>query len=304
MKRTSIFFLVVSVALILCGIILINMATTRAENEKVELFRQNLNKNGDLVETIDFPADSINKINISLEDTNVNIIGGNKRCFVEIVNFNAIEYSAYVNNRSFTVENDIMSAIINRAEGGSISFNGVRDYLRKLDYNEQRTINIYISDTSAVKIFDIKLNNGNITVDKANITCDYTLSLNEGNITFKNTPNISLLKAEVNKGNINIKNAHISHTDVSIQNGDLSFSTASNLIYDFSVTNRSGDIKYNKESFKGTFTLVNDEINGKFTAKVGVGKVVIKTDEAPIVQQEPEPPTDSAPTETTENTTN
>ena len=283
MKKTSIFFLIISVALIITGNVLRNNALKAAEEKDIKLFQQTINDNNDLVERIDFPADDTNKINLSLKDTDINIIGGAEECYAEIVNLNSIEYSAYVNNRSFNIDSDIISAMVGRAEGGKISFNGVRDYLRFDKHNTEKTVNIYITNDSTVKIFNIKLENGNINIDNmADKVCDFTVTLDNGNVSVSDTIKISLLDIEIKNGNVDIDNSYILNTDISIENGNVDFKTQSNIIYDYSIKNEAGKITVNSEEYKGKYETTNETPNGQFVSYVGVGNTTVTLVEAPI----------------------
>ncbi len=284
MRKTSIFFLIISVILIISGFILKNKAIETAEAEKIDLFRQTLTDNGDFIETIEFSTLDTNKININLKDTDINISGSSTKSYVEILNFNVLEYATYSNNRTFNIEDDLISAVVGRAQGGNIKFDGIRDYVRFDKHNSKRIVNIYLSTDSSVKIFDINIKNGNINIDNTNLICDYNVVINEGNLKITNIPEISLIKAEIKKGNINLVNTFSANTDIKIENGNIDFSTPNNMIYDFSVESETGEIKYNEEIYKGTFILENEEINGNFKAHIGVGKVTIKTI-APTIQQ-------------------
>ena len=68
MKKTSIFFLIVSVVLIITGFILRNNAIKAAEEQNVQLFQQTLTENGDLVETVGYSSEDTNRINITISD--------------------------------------------------------------------------------------------------------------------------------------------------------------------------------------------------------------------------------------------
>lgn len=286
MKKTSIFFLVISVILIITGIVLKNSALDEAEKENIELFRQTLTEDGNLIETFEFSIEDTNKINIDIKNANVNIIGNAEKSYAEIINFNALEYVSYSNNRAFTIQDDIISALIGRAEGGDISFNGVRDFIRFNKHNSEKTINIYIASTAVVKVFDIKIDNGNLNLDKANLVCDYVVSIGKGNITCKNTEEISLLDATVKNGNITLDKTYIQNSKVKIDNGNLDFITPSYIIYDYNVENETGDILYNDEIQEGVFITTNEGKNGIFSAHVGVGKISIKTFEQNSDQSE------------------
>lgn len=281
MKKTSIFFLIMSVILIITGSVLRNNAIKDAEKQNIKLFTQELTKDKDLVQTVELSSVDTNKINIELKDVDINIIGGADRSYAEIYNLNAIEYSAYTNNRAFTIKSDIISSIIGRAEGGDISFNGVRDYVRFEKHNNVKKINIYVASNAAVKMFDLKINNGNVNIQNIDIECDYSVNIKNGNITVKNTASISLLSADIKNGNINAENVYVANSDINIENGDLTFSTPSYIIYNYNTECEAGDIKYNTETHKGKFVTENPETNGNFNAHIGVGNITISTIEQP-----------------------
>ena len=144
MKKTSIFFIVVAIALIITGVVMRNNAIEKAEAENLQLFKQTLTDNGDLVEVIEFESDTTNKVNINISKANINIFGNAEKSYVEIINFNPLNYAAYSNNRAFTIQDDMISSLVGRAEGGNIKFNGVRDYLRFEKHNSEKIINIFL----------------------------------------------------------------------------------------------------------------------------------------------------------------
>ena len=294
MKKTSIVFLVVSVLLVATGFYLKNMGQKQAKKAGIELYKQELTDGGDLVETIDFSLEDTNKININLKDTDINIIGGANKNYVEIVNFNMLEYSAYPNNRSFNIENDLVSSLTGRAEGGNISFDGVRDFVRFNKHNKNKVLNIYLAANSEVKIFEIKLEKGNISVSKMNQTCDYNITLENGNVTLSDTPTVSLANFDIKKGNIVLDKTFITNTNVKIENGNIDFTSFSNITYDFEIETETGEIKVNEETHKGKYTIENDEVNGIFTAHIGVGNVNVTTTIPPVTSPASTPETTAA----------
>ncbi len=294
MKKTSIVFLVVSVLLIATGFYIKNKGFEQAEKAEINLYSQELTDGGDIVEKIEFSLEDTNKININLKDTDINIIGGTSKNYVEIINFNMLEYSAYPNNRSFNVESDIVSSLTGRAEGGNISFNGVRDFVRFNKHNKNKVLNIYLAENSEVKIFEIELEKGDIFVSKINQTCDYNIKLKNGNVTLSDTPTVSLANFDIKKGNVVLDKTFITNTNMKIENGNLDFTSFSNITYDFEIEAETGDIKINEETHKGKYTLENDEVNGIFAAHIGVGNVNIITSLPPVTTPTPAPETTPA----------
>ncbi len=277
MKKTSIIFLIISLILVIIGLVLKGTAAKNAEKAGIELFRQNITEKGDLVEIVEFSSIDTNKINIDISNADINIIGSADKSYAEIINLNPIEYSAYTNNRAFTIKDDLVDALIGRAEGGNISFNGVRDYIRFEKHNPDKIINIYIASSSSVKIFDISVQKGTVTVDSVDTICDYNISIKKGDFVCKNTSDISLMKANVKEGNVKLDNTYVANTDVIIENGDLEFTTKSNIVYSYNVECETGTINYNTDKHTGSFVVENTNVNGNFKAHVGVGSVSIKT---------------------------
>ena len=277
MKKTSIFFILVAIALIITGVVMRNNAIKDAEKENLKLFKQTLTEDGNLVEIVDFASDTTNKVSINLSSGNINIIGNAEKSYAEIINFNTLNYAAYSNNRTFTIQDDMISSLVGRAEGGNIKFNGVRDYLRFEKHNSEKIINIYIASNATVKAFDIKLDKGNITLDNMTSVCDYNIILNKGNIECKNTEEISLLDAQIKNGNIKLDNVYIANTKINIQTGDITFNTPSYIVYNYNIENETGAINYDTNKHQGKFETSNENNNGTFQAHVGVGDVTITT---------------------------
>lgn len=301
MKVTSIVFLVISILLVITGAVVLNKSVEMAEEKNVDLFKQTLKDNGDLVNTVELSVENTNKININLKNTDINIIGNSEKAYVEIINFNVIEYSTFTNNRTFNIENDLMSAVKGSAEGGKIHFDGVREFLRKDEYNkDQKRVNIYLTPDSTVKIFDIKIENGTINVKDLDLLCDFYTVINEGSFVCENTPKISYIKSEIKKGDVKVNKAYVANADINIENGNIELTTPTSYVYDFDIESETGKIRYNDDTHNGKFTVENEETNAFFMAHVGVGNVTIKTYEAPVEETEKQ----EEPAETTAETSN
>lgn len=296
MKKTSIVFLVISVLLIVSGILIKGQGEKMAEKENIKLFRQELTDEGDLIETIEFSGEDVNKFFIELEETEVNIFGNSDKNYIEIINFSTLEYSAYPNNHTFNIKSDLISSLTGRAEGGKFSFNGVRDYVRFEEHNPEKRINIYLTSDCSVKSFTLNITNGNINITDVDLLCDYNINLDTGDIKCSETPTASLFMCTLKNGNVAINECFIKRTDIKIENGNITFSTPSAYIYDYTVEAEAGKIVYNGETHQGTFSIYNEECNGDFNAHVGVGSVDIKTtDTQPVV---PSTPAENQPEET------
>lgn len=293
MKKTSVFFLIFAVLLVVFGVIVKNKAIEKADEKNIELFRQNLNEKGDLVETVEFSLENTNKINLNLKNTDVNIIGNSDKNYVEIINLNTLEYTTYENNRSFNIEYDFVSAVMGKAESGNISFNGVRDFLRFEKHNTEKKVNIYLAKDCTVKIFDIKIENGNVNIDNIKLVSDFNITINEGNLNIKNTEKLSLVKTDIKKGNVTLPSLYLANAEINIENGNLEFNTYTDWTYTYDIISQTGTIKYNTESFNGSYKTEAETPNGMFIAKIGVGNVTVKTTSNPAAVPSESPETET-----------
>ncbi len=279
MKRSTIIFLIISVVLIITGIILCVVGNAKSVSEGSKLFRQVKDENGNLVETIDLSEEVLNKININVPNANVNVYGNSDKRYVEIINFNAIEYSAYINNRALSIENDLISAMINRVSGGDIGYNGLRDYFRIAKSNGKKEINIYLTSENDIKVFDFKIGEGNVSFDSIATISDYDVTLGQGNLTYKNIAEISKVSAKIEKGNVELNHVFANQGVIEIGSGDLTLSSPKDMSYDYDLTVEMGEITVGNESYKGSHKAENEESDGNFKANVEVGNIKIKFDE-------------------------
>lgn len=279
MKKSNIIFLIVAVVLIITGIIFCVIGNAKSISEGSQLFRQKKDSEGNLIETIDLSEEVLNKINIKIPETQINVYGNSTKSYVEIVNFNAIDYSAYINNRALTIENDLVSAIINRVSGGDIGYNGLRDYFRITNSNKKKEINIYLTSTDNVKIFDFTIENGNINFDSISTISDYNIILNQGNVTYKNITEISKINAKIKSGNVELNSLFANVGVIEIGSGDLTLSSPKDMTYSYDLTVEMGEITIGNESYKGSHKHESEECDGSITANIEVGNIKIKFDE-------------------------
>ncbi len=279
MKKTSIVLLIFSAVLIISGIILCSVGNTKANNEGIQLFKQVKDSDGNLCETIDLSNEKLNKINVNIPNANVTIYGNSPTSYIEIFNLNAIDYAVYTNNRALTIENDLISALVNRVSGGDLGYNGLRDYFRISNSDKQKQINIYLTEKNDIKFFDISIKTGNIVFDGIKTISDYKINLTNGDIKFQNTPEISNINAVVNKGNVDLISLFSNKISIDIKNGNLSFTLPKEISYKYSLTAEMGVIDLNGTTHNGTYTSAEEETDGEFKANVGIGNIKIKNDE-------------------------
>lgn len=190
MKPTSVIFIVVAVALIIAGTITCSVAQSNAEKDGIDIFSYNYNESDDLFDTVDFKAESINRIKLSLGRCDVHIIGGADRAEAELVNFEKYKYSLSMTDGELEISDGISFSSFVTISSGGISFDGMR-YLfpfggkgkAGIDENAKRSVTVYLPDTLNIRKIDIEVEDGNVTVDNIAYKADCSIASSLGSIS-------------------------------------------------------------------------------------------------------------------------
>lgn len=275
---------VVSGVVFAIGILLCLVSFISAKVSGGSVFNQVQNEDGNYVFTYDFSGETVKKINIDVATADINIIGGSDSNRVELINFAQGQFR-------FTASATTLSLGEKSGLGDVFSFNfaGLRNVLHSVIFiGRNKTVNIYLTDTTALKLFDVELFCGDVSIKNCsanakynikisygdllteNISTDDTLSVNisEGNFdasngTFKN------MRAEMKKGYVNIQGSKVTNTDINIQRGYFKYITGdySLLSSVMRVQTDNGRVRFNNDIYE----------NGKFSQGMkysGISSVV------------------------------
>lgn len=194
MKRRSKLFLIVAGVLVALGAVLcvVGYCVSFGTGEQILADRFGSEKGY----TEYFGSDDLDKIKLSVEDANINIIGGADSAYMEIINFNE-NLCSFSNNSSMVTFNQTpdLSSISGFWESG-ISFKGLRYYLFPGTGKGERVINIYLDSAQTVRCFDLCSASGNITVSDIDTPTDYNIRVGSGSVTVKNVSTVSALSVE------------------------------------------------------------------------------------------------------------
>ena len=160
-----------------------SVGKSRAAAEGIDLFAGSADADSDYIYTYNYSDDEIGKIAVNLKEATVNIIGGSPKAYVELINFAEGMYEFSSSNRILTINNnsdfsqitDMMSLVFN--------FKGLRSLVNYTQVRDRpKTVNIYVSDDQAVKIFECKLARGDVKVSDNSSQSDYNITISEGNL--------------------------------------------------------------------------------------------------------------------------
>jgi len=175
-KPTSIISLIIAILLFIVGLVTCFIAQNMAQENGEYLFAEE--RNNDYVQTVDLSESEISKIELIVEDTEINIIGRSEKSYIEFINFRENYYALSATNRvlSFDEIPDIMS-MLKFWENG-FSFKGMRYILNFNNDPEQdraKVINIYLTQDYEMKIFDINAANSTINIENMTSPADYNI---------------------------------------------------------------------------------------------------------------------------------
>lgn len=293
MKKTSIVSLILSAVIIITGIIIMSRGSSKAEAEGIELFKQTATEDGDLIEKIELDGQTISKINISMGNTDIKVLGSADKSYIEIVNFYALEYTSYVSNNVLTVENDFITTLLNQFENGDLSFGGFRNYLRLKSHNDHKQINIYLSSDMSVKIFDMKIKSGQIEINNIANAADYKIKATDADIYLKNTPDSSSVSFDVEKGKVVVDSTSAPSINIKMGDGNVNLTTPADKAFNYRIKSEMGKVIVGGQNLGNAYEKNFDAATGNVVIDVKVGDAVITTGAAAQ-----EPPAENA----TENT--
>lgn len=320
MKPVSVIFLIVSVVLVILGLIMCSAAMLRANSTGVDLYDTEI-IDGKSEAKYDFSSEEISKIQIDVNSCNVEIVYGADKDQVVVRNFSAAGYVYEIQNQALIVEDamnvsSLEDVLIDLAQG-DFHFKGFRYFLRDRELtDEQKDITIYISDKFDIKVLDVQIESGMLSVKNAMGSADYSLYVGEGDIFVSDIVTDSIFSAGVGEGSISLTDVVAGTMDLTADKGDitarLSATNVTAAVNEGSVTIYSDDdlekFNYNLYSPLGTITLdkltkrgTHRAINAMLTSMISVS---VQDGDVKVLPRSMDPSSDveaeTDPAETTE----
>ena len=309
MKPTSYIFLVVAIIISCIGLIICQTAKKKAEAEGIEIFSQTLDENNNSVYTFPFGEGEIyDKINLTLGDADVNIVGGYTEPYIEIVNIREGSYMMTTSNRIISIDTTIdIKSILMFWESG-YTFNGFRNYVHRINDEEKinlKQVNIYLPADTTVHSIDIKIENGDVSVTNLNADIDLMVDIRRGDAEFSSFTTSSGVTAAVDVGNVYLYETTLNSFDATIYTaGDVTTraftfnrvnvigkntsvnidSTNELLLYDINLSAVNGMVIIDGEEKGGTYYYDSSDPSGRsVTVTTSGGDITMtKSDYIPL----------------------
>ena len=269
MKPTSIIFLCLSVLLVVGGIVTCYIASGMARDAGIELFETSSDIEGNNIINNELDADGLNKVSLILKNADVAIHGGAESSYIELVNYGTNTYSYAVSNGILSVDESVGFLSLLNFTDTSVSFGGLRQYLKwRGKSGEPRSVNIYLTDEYQLKQLEIKVEDGDVTIDGSKCKTDYSIEIGKGSLVFTNNNSNSTLTIAVGEGNVSVGNSSIINLGVTIKRGDFDYSVSNYAYQSYSIVTDDGAVylagkEYGTSLFASTpmaFTTVTAEI--------------------------------------------
>lgn len=186
MKPSSVISLIVAVVIIVIGLVTCFVAQNMAKTNGELLFSEETE--GGYVKTVDLSDSSISKIQLIVSNAEINIKGNSNHPYIEFLNFRESFYSLTTSSHALSFDEIPDIASMFKFWENGFSFKGMRFLLlnfKKENPDTKKIINIYLSDDSSVKVFDIKADSCKVNINDMSTTSDYKFNVSEADIEIK-----------------------------------------------------------------------------------------------------------------------
>ncbi len=206
---------IASLVLVIIAVILCVVGALTSKGRENPLFSQSQNDMGQYIFTYEFDTSSVKKISLELSYADVKVYKSSGAAMIEMINYPIDNFSMTVSATTVSIEEK--SAIGNFL---SFDFDGFRNYFNSLKMAaKRRSVNIYIPDTSALKLFDIDVYSGDVLFEELSVDADYNIELDYGDVRFKNCSSAGELSAKISEGNLIIDASELYSVSAELKKG-------------------------------------------------------------------------------------
>ena len=220
MKAMSKFFLIVSGAIALIGVVLMIIASGMAKKTGYQLYQKKVG--GKYLYELDLEGSDVAKISVNATDTDIRVMTGESRNYIEFINFNPNYYSIDTRNKIVTFdEHASLNSILSVWEG-EYSFKGMRSFLNLGGVvSGQKEVLIHLKDTSGINCFFFTITTGDITFGAADSMTDYNITMTSGTVTMKDVKTTSTVKISANDCKLKFENCSFKNFEGDIEKADM-----------------------------------------------------------------------------------
>lgn len=212
--------LIVAAVLFALGLALCIVGALVSRARSVSLFDQTKNADGSYTFTYDFKGDSIKKISLDVSFADVNIIGGAEENKLELINYSHSGFQLTTSATTLSVKEKQGADAFGIFSG--FSFKGLRNLIYGVNFiGKDRTVNVYITDDSVLKLIDGKIYSGNVNINDVSTSTKLELSMDYGSLNAKGIDGEASLDINIKEGNADVERSSLTELTASLDKGYL-----------------------------------------------------------------------------------
>lgn len=212
--------LIVAAVLFALGLALCIIGALVSRARSVALFDQTKNADGSYTYSYDFKSDSIKKISLDVSFADVNIIGGAEENKLELINYSHSGFQLTTSATTLSVKEKQGVDAFGIFSG--FSFKGLRNLIYGVNFiGKDRTVNIYITDDSVLKLFDCKIHSGNVNINDVAGSVKLEFDMNYGSLKAKGIGGDASLDINIKEGNADVEKSSLGKLSAVLDKGYL-----------------------------------------------------------------------------------
>ena len=210
--------LIVAAVLFAVGLALCIVGALTARSRYTALFDQTKNPDGSYTFTYDFKGESVKKISLDVSYADVNIIGGAQENKLELINYSHSGFQLTTGATTLSLKEKNGADAFGIFSG--FSFKGLRNLIYGVNFiGKDRTVNVYLTDDSVLKLLEGKVYSGNVNIDDLRTSTEVKIDMEYGSLKAKGFEGGSSLDVSIKEGNADIEKSTFTELKASLDKG-------------------------------------------------------------------------------------
>ncbi len=233
--------LVVALILFALGLALCIIGALTARAKSVSLFDQTKNSDGSYTFTYEFKGDSVKKISLDVSFADVNIIGGAEENKLELINYSHSGFQLATSASTLSVKEKGGAGAFGIFSG--FSFKGLRNMIYGVNFiGKDRTVNVYLTDDSVIKLLDGKVYSGNVKINDLKTPTDVKFDIEYGSLKASGIKGATSLDVSIKEGNADVEKSSLAELKARLDMGYLNLDKVETVDIDTDI--KKGYFKY------------------------------------------------------------
>ena len=233
--------LVAALILLGIGLALCIVGALTARSKSVALFDQTKNPDGSYTFIYEFKGESVKKLSFDVSFADVNIIGGAEENKLELINYAHSDFQLTTSATTLSLKEKSGAGAFDIFSG--FSFKGLRNVIYGVNFiGKDRTVNVYLTDDSVLKLLDGKLYSGNLQISYLKTPTDVKLDIEYGSVKGSGIEGATSLDISIKEGNADVERSTVTELKAALDKGYLNLNRVQAVDVDTDI--KKGYFKY------------------------------------------------------------